>query len=468
LSYKTFKIVLDSRAVFTDIMSCKFYRRKTMRRFLRFSLAVLVMSAATPCYAQKTSGHKQIVVSVTDSWSDFRASVHLFERKGGAWKRIGKKMEGVVGFRGLAWDPTAADRIHGEPVKAEGDLKAPAGLFPLPLSMGFSSRPPGGVTLPYRVIREGTHCVDDPASVYYNRIVDGNGKTGKVAGSWNSSERMWEMPEIYNLLLLVGYNTRKPKPGDGSCIFMHIRRPSGEPTYGCTALAKDDLAKVMKRLKPGKNPALAQLPRAVYNRVWRRWRLPSPARLDEGGEKRRVPLVDVLSTATQVKVEMRYAEDDNFTGKRVYSCGRCFLRPETATKVAMAQRELRKKGLSLKMWDCYRPPAAQRLFWSLVPDPRYVADPKTGSVHNRGSAVDVTLVDSEGKELEMPTGFDDFSTRAAHGETRLPAKAIENRRTLAEAMEKAGFKRLESEWWHYEDGEGKGGIIDVPFDDLCK
>ena len=439
-----------------------------MRRFTRFLSSVLVMVAATPCYSQEMNGHNQIVISISDSWVDFRTSIHLFERTGDSWRRIGAAMDGVVGFRGLGWDPTATDRIHGEPVKAEGDLKGPAGVFPLPLAMGFSSQPPRGVTLPYLVIKDGTHCIDDPASIFYNRIIDGNMVTGEVKEPWNSSERMWEMPEACNLLLVVGYNTQKPKPGDGSCIFMHIWRPSGEPTYGCTALTKDDLTKVMKWLKPGENPALVQLPRDVYNRVWRKWRLPSPAQLDEGEVKRRIPLVNVLSAAPQVKVEMRYAGSDNFTGKRIYSCDRCFLRPETAAKIAIAQWDLRKKGLFLKMWDCYRPLAAQRIFRSLVPDPRFVADPKTGSMHNRGSAVDVTLVDSEGKELEMPTGFDDFSPRAGHGERRLPAKVIENRRILAETMEKAGFKRLDSEWWHYYDGDGKGEIIDVPFEELCR
>jgi D-alanyl-D-alanine dipeptidase len=181
-----------------------------------------------------------------------------------------------------------------------------------------------------------------------------------------------------------------------------------------------------------------------------------------------LPFVDVHTTSPDVKVEMRYAGSDNFTGKRIYGCGRCYLRPETAAKIALAEQALKKRGLSLKMWDCYRPLAAQRQFWALVPDPRFVADPKTGSAHNRGSAVDVTLVDAEGKELEMPTGFDDFSPQAGHGETRLPAKVIENRRVLAEAMEKAGFRKLESEWWHYEDGDGKVEIIDVPFDELCR
>jgi D-alanyl-D-alanine dipeptidase len=97
-----------------------------------------------------------------------------------------------------------------------------------------------------------------------------------------------------------------------------------------------------------------------------------------------------------------------------------------------------------------------------------VADPKTGSRHNRGNAVDVTLVDENGRELDMPTGFDDFSPRAAHGETRLPARVIENRRLLAETMEKAGFRRLASEWWHYDDSDSSGEILDVTFGELCR
>ena len=178
--------------------------------------------------------------------------------------------------------------------------------------------------------------------------------------------------------------------------------------------------------------------------------------------------MDVLSVSPEVVVEMRYAGPDNFTGRTIYDCGRCFLRRGTAEKVAKAERELLATGLSLKLWDCYRPLSTQKLLWSVVSDRRYVADPKQGSRHNRGTAVDVTLVDAAGHELAMPTGYDDFTSRAAHGETNLPAKVLANRRLLAEIMQKAGFRLLQSEWWHYDDPDGSGDILDVPFADLCR
>lgn len=439
-----------------------------MLRKFKKTIFILCLLTANPCYSQDVATHRQVIVSITESWNDFRATLYLFERKGESWQRMGEGIPAVVGSFGLGWDPAATGRVADEPVKREGDLRAPAGIFPLSLAMGFQPLPPDGVTLPYRGIGKGTHCVDDGLSPYYNRIVDGGGASADGGARWSSSELMWEMPEIYRLLLVVGYNTEKRKPGDGSCIFLHILRPSGEPTYGCTALTEEDLAAIMKWLRPGNNPVLVQLPREVYGRVWNQWRLPPPTLMGESSDKKRIPLMDVHTVAPDAKVEMRYAGSDNFTGKRIYDCDRCFLKPETAAKIAVAQRELRKQGLSLKLWDCYRPLSAQRLFWSLVPDPRFVADPKTGSRHNRGSAVDVTLVDGKWKELEMPTSFDDFSSKASHSEKRLSRQVIENRSLLAETMEKAGFKRLESEWWHYDDADSGGEIIDVPFSELCR
>ena len=180
-------------------------------------------------------------------------------------------------------------------------------------------------------------------------------------------------------------------------------------------------------------------------------------------------LVDIREVNPRIVVDMKYASEDNFTKRKLYDSNTCFLRKPTAVKLDTVQKELEKMNLGLKVWDCYRPLAVQWIFWAILPDERYVANPKNGSRHNRASAVDLTLVDSQGKELQMPTGFDDFSPRADHHYQDLPARAIENRELLKSLMEKAGFISLPEEWWHYDDGNWmQFDILDVRFQDLLK
>jgi len=123
-------------------------------------------------------------------------------------------------------------------------------------------------------------------------------------------------------------------------------------------------------------------------------------------------LVEATALVPGLRVDMRYATADNFTGKVIYPVARCLLRRAVALRLARVQAALAARGLGLKVWDCYRPLAVQQKLWDLVKDPRYVADPKKGSRHNRGAAVDLTLVDKDGRELPMPTRFDDFSEKA--------------------------------------------------------
>jgi D-alanyl-D-alanine dipeptidase len=180
-------------------------------------------------------------------------------------------------------------------------------------------------------------------------------------------------------------------------------------------------------------------------------------------------IVDLKEVSPRIIVDLKYATEDNFTKKRLYDSNTCFLRKSTAVKLDAVQKELERMNLGLKVWDCYRPLAVQRSLWAILPDERYVADPKTGSRHNRASAVDATLVDSQGKELQMPTGFDDFSLRADHHYHDLPDQAIRNRELLKNLMEKAGFIPLSEEWWHYDDENWmQFDVMDVPFDDLLK
>ncbi len=180
-------------------------------------------------------------------------------------------------------------------------------------------------------------------------------------------------------------------------------------------------------------------------------------------------LVDIKDVSPHIIVDMKYATEDNFTKKRLYDSNTCFLRKSTAAKLDAVQKKLEGLNLGLKVWDCYRPLAIQRVLWTILPDERYVANPETGSRHNRASAVDVTLVDSQGKELQMPTGFDDFSVRADHHYQDLPEQAIRNRELLKGLMEKAGFIPLTEEWWHYDDEKWmQFDLMDVPLKDLVQ
>lgn len=175
------------------------------------------------------------------------------------------------------------------------------------------------------------------------------------------------------------------------------------------------------------------------------------------------PLVDVQAAAPGVVVDIRYATPDNFTKRVLYPANRCLLRGSVAGRLARVQADLAPKGLGLKVWDCYRPLSIQRALWELVPDPRYVADPKTGSRHNRGAAVDVTLVDASGQELEMPTGYDDFSERAHRGSPGASPAARGNAWTLEAAMKRRGFEGLPTEWWHFDaKGWKVFPLLDVP------
>ncbi len=175
-------------------------------------------------------------------------------------------------------------------------------------------------------------------------------------------------------------------------------------------------------------------------------------------------LVDVHDRAPGVVLDMRYARPENFLHEAVYPCARCLLREDAARAIAKAQEALHARGLGLVLWDCYRPPAVQQAMWAKVPDARFVANPKKGSVHQRGGAVDVSLVDSEGHLLEMPTAHDDFSSRAAADAPASP-EATKNRATLREAMEAAGLTGIRTEWWHFDvAGSRSWPIADVP---LC-
>jgi len=158
---------------------------------------------------------------------------------------------------------------------------------------------------------------------------------------------------------------------------------------------------------------------------------------------------ELIRLDSTIVLDIRYATLNNFVGQVMYRCPRCFLRPEAALAVLAAHQELKTEGLGLKMFDCYRPRDVQWKLWEIMPQPGFVADPRKGSIHNRGGAVDITIVDSLGQELDMGTDFDFFGPEANHNYQDLSAEVLANRRKLKALLQKHGFSHIRSEWWHY-------------------
>jgi D-alanyl-D-alanine dipeptidase len=179
------------------------------------------------------------------------------------------------------------------------------------------------------------------------------------------------------------------------------------------------------------------------------------------------PLVDLSVVDPRVVIDLRYATSDNFTGQRLYPVARCLLRESVAHRLRRVQDRLAAQGLGLKVYDGYRPLSVQRRMWEIMPDPTYVADPAKGSRHNRGAAVDVTLVDLDGWELEMPTAFDDFSPAAHRHYAGGTETSRSNRQTLIQAMEAEGFTGLADEWWHFDAPDWRQyPLLDVTLTDV--
>lgn len=165
--------------------------------------------------------------------------------------------------------------------------------------------------------------------------------------------------------------------------------------------------------------------------------------------------VNIEKLSSNFVLDMKYATTDNFLKKAVYPCEKCFVKGVVAKALVDIQKELLRKGYRIKLFDCYRPHSVQKKMWKIMPNPGYVANPKGGSVHNRGAAVDITLTDLKGNELDMGTGFDHFGKEAAHWYKDLSDEVKANRKLLRSTMESHGFTTIRTEWWHYNYVGGK-------------
>lgn len=221
----------------------------------------------------------QMLVVTTADWNAVTGTLLRYERANAhkKWKKVGLPFPVVVAKMGLGWGAgVAAESDFGaqeadDPVKHEGDTRAPAGLFRLSTAFGYAAEKPAAWKMPYVSLTPTVECVDDVRSKYYNRVVD----RATVSPDWNSSEHMLYSEGQYRWGLVVDDNTDPVVPGAGSCIFMHIWLGTGEGTVGCTAMAQENVEAVIGWLDPAKKPLLLQLPRAHYKTVRRKWKLPA-------------------------------------------------------------------------------------------------------------------------------------------------------------------------------------------------
>ncbi len=186
--------------------------------------------------------------------------------------------------------------------------------------------------------------------------------------------------------------------------------------------------------------------------------------------KREAKLIELTSLDNTIKLDIKYATDDNFTGRTVYPEARAFLQRPAAKAVVKVHRELKKKGLGLVIYDGYRPWSITKLFWEVTPPEKriFVADPAKGSKHNRGCAVDLAIFDLRtGEPVPMPSAYDEFTDRASPNYTGGTAEETANRELLRALMEKAGFTVNPNEWWHFDYKNWEDyAIYDIPFAEI--
>jgi D-alanyl-D-alanine dipeptidase len=225
-----------------------------------------------------------------------------------------------------------------------------------------------------------------------------------------------------------------------------LRRRAGRDPVGCLPAPRSQT--------DGRDPALlrrVQL-RVSFDHFHLRALIGAALILAAAPRGAAAPLVDVRSIEPSIRVELSYASPDNAFRKQFYRRNSALLREPVARRLARVQHRLRERGLGLKVWDAYRPRSVQSLMWKARPDARrlYLANPRRTSKHNRGAAVDLTLVDRDGRELPMPTPHDEFSPRAHRNATKgVSAAARKNRELLIDAMRAEGFRPNPYEWWHF-------------------
>ncbi|HEX3940501.1 MAG TPA: hypothetical protein VHX11_03370 [Acidobacteriaceae bacterium] len=229
----------------------------------------------------------QLMVVVTPEWDAQTGILQRYERSrpDQRWVAVGHPIGVVVGHTGMGWGAATANADPGtakspkDPVKKEGDLRSPAGIFSIGTSFGYAEEEPAGWRMPYLRLTPSVECVDDPQSAYYNQVVD----RSTVTPDWKSSEKMLRPDGLYQWGLVIAQNIHPVRPGKGSCVFLHVWPGPGEATVGCTATAVEQMQIILGWLDPARAPMLVQLPAAQYTALEKSWELPPLPKAANGG-----------------------------------------------------------------------------------------------------------------------------------------------------------------------------------------
>ena len=202
------------------------------------------------------SASEQLILIVSDDFNNTHGVLSRYEKQQENFQQVGEKARVNLGRNGLAWGIGESGFLpkSGEPVKREGDGRAPAGIFEISKAFGYA--PQINTRMPYVQADEELICVDDSQSDDYNRIVNINESSNPVSFEW-----MRRRDDLYKIGLVIGHN-REAKKGAGSCIFFHIRKSEDAPTAGCSAMREEDLSTILGWLDPAKKPKLVQIPRS--------------------------------------------------------------------------------------------------------------------------------------------------------------------------------------------------------------
>jgi L,D-peptidoglycan transpeptidase YkuD (ErfK/YbiS/YcfS/YnhG family) len=247
----------------------------TSRRLIFCALLALMSSAHADGVPSDCT---QLLLGIAPDWNSIHGTLQLFQRqRDGDWSAVSPSFPVLFGKSGLAWGTGLAGQREAGLHKKERDGRAPAGVFKIGEVFGYESNLPPGGDYPYHQVSEADVWSDDPRSPNYNRhiVIDPKNPPDNY-----SHEKMKSGDFAYHWLIEIRHNSDPPVPGGGSAIFFHIRRGINHPTTGCTTMAEENLVKIVTWLRASRNPCYALLPKGEYDKKWKAWNLPVPAKAE--------------------------------------------------------------------------------------------------------------------------------------------------------------------------------------------